>query len=308
MKRLLSLFLCFSLLFGAAGCAQAPKEQTRVRLVASFYPIYIMALNLTDGIDDVSLDCMASQETGCLHDFQLQSEDMKNLESADAILINGAGMESFLDKIFSELPALRVIDSSAGITLLEDEGHDHAGESHDHGEEHDHGEVNAHLWVSISNCITQVHNLADGLVSLDPQNAARYRENERIYAEKLSALRDNMHAALADPSPRDIITFHEAFPYFAAEFDLHIVSVINREPGSEPNARELADTIRLVRDSGVRALFAEPQYPETAADIVADETDARVYTLDPCVSGEMDKDAYLRAMEQNLQTLLEALQ
>ena len=89
--------------------------------------------------------------------------------------------------------------------------------------------------------------------------------------EKLSALRDKMHSALDHVKNKDIITFHEAFPYFAEEFGLHIAAVINREPDSQPSAKELADTIRLVRETGVKALFVEPLYPETSADIIAAE-------------------------------------
>ena len=116
-----------------------------------------------------------------------------------------------------------------------------------------------------------------------------------------------MEESLADISNRDIITFHEAFDYFAEEFDLNIVSVIEREPGSEPNARDLADIIDLVNETGVHALFVEPQYPETAADVIAAETDAQVYTLDPGVSGDMDKDAYIDIMNNNLKVLKNAL-
>lgn len=307
MKKLLALLLSVTLLLGASGCARPAEETPRLRVTASFYPIYIMALNITENVPGVRLSNMAGQQTGCLHDFQMQTDDMKNLESADAFLINGAGMESFLDKVTGEMPGLRVVDSSAGIPLLEageDEGH-----QHEHGEEEEDGghEDNPHLWVSVDNCIRQVKNLAEGLAEADPAYARAYRQNAADYIAKLTILRDKMHEELQDLSTRDIITFHEAFPYFAEEFGLNIVTVINREPGSEPNARELADTIRLVRESGVRALFVEPQYSRTAADIVQAETDAKVYVLDPAVSGEEDKDAYLNIMEQNLQTLLEAL-
>lgn len=116
-----------------------------------------------------------------------------------------------------------------------------------------------------------------------------------------------MHEAI-DPLPnRNIVTFHEAFPYFAEEFDLNVVKVVNREPDSQPSARELAETIRLVEDAGVAAVFAEPQYPESAADIIASESGIRVWTLDPVTTGPDDKDAYLNAMEQNMETLVQAL-
>ena len=308
MKRFLSFLLALCLAAGISGCAStASQEQPRLKLVASFYPMYIILLNLTDGIPNVQVDSMAGQQTGCLHDFQMQTDDMKNLETADAFIINGAGMESFLDKVTGELPSLSVINSSEGIALIPSGEDEHGHEEHTEGDGHDHSEFNPHVWVSISNCITQVETIRDGLMALDPQFADKYQSNSDQYVAKLTELRDRMHRELDSLSSRDIITFHEAFPYFAHEFGLHIVSVINREPGSEPNARELADTIRLVRSTGVKALFVEPQYPKTAADIVGSETEAKVYVLDPLVTGEETKDAYLNEMEKNLQVLLEAL-
>lgn len=306
MKRILSALLCAAVcLTGFSGCGTPAKESSRLKLLASFYPIAIMALNITDGVEGVAVESMAQQQTGCLHDFQMTTADMKKAETADAFLINGAGMEGFLDKISDQLPELPVIDSSTGIPLIasgEDHHHD-GGEGHDHDQE----DYNPHLWVSITNCMEQVRNLSEGIIALDPEHEAEYRENTETYLEKLSALRDKMHSALDHVKNKDIITFHEAFPYFAEEFGLHIAAVINREPDSQPSAKELADTIRLVRETGVKALFVEPLYPETSADIIAAETGAQVYVLDPAVSGEWDKNAYLTAMESNLQVLEQAL-
>lgn len=306
MKRILSALLCAAVcLTGFSGCGTPAKESSRLKLLASFYPIAIMALNITDGVEGVAVESMAQQQTGCLHDFQMTTADMKKAETANAFLINGAGMEGFLDKISDQLPELPVIDSSTGIPLIasgEDHHHD-GGEGHDHDQE----DYNPHLWVSITNCMEQVRNLSEGIIALDPEHEAEYRENTETYLEKLSALRDKMHSALDHVKNKDIITFHEAFPYFAEEFGLHIAAVINREPDSQPSAKELADTIRLVRETGVKALFVEPLYPETSADIIAAETSAQVYVLDPAVSGEWDKNAYLTAMESNLQVLEQAL-
>lgn len=306
MKQILSALLCAAVcLTGFSGCGTPAKESSRLKLLASFYPIAIMALNITDGVEGVAVESMAQQQTGCLHDFQMTTADMKKAETADAFLINGAGMEGFLDKISDQLPELPVIDSSTGISLIAS-GEDH---HHDGGEGHDHDQeaYNPHLWVSITNCMEQVRNLSEGIIALDPEHEAEYRENTETYLEKLSALRDKMHSALDHVKNKDIITFHEAFPYFAEEFGLHIAAVINREPDSQPSAKELADTIRLVRETDVKALFVEPLYPETSADIIAAETSAQVYVLDPAVSGEWDKNAYLTAMESNLQVLEQAL-
>ncbi len=292
------------LLCGFSGCAPRQEKKAEFQIVTSFYPMYIIALNVTQGIDGVEVSNMAGQQTGCLHDYQLQNKDMKNLETADAFIVNGAGMESFLDKVLEQLPSLPVINASEGIPLLvsgEEEVHDHEG--HDHEEE----DYNAHVWVSISNCIQQVENVTKALEKLDSKRAAEYRKNGDAYIQKLSDLRDEMHRELDGLPNRDIVTFHEAFPYFAEEFNLNIVKVVNREPDSQPSARELADTIRLIQETGVKSVFAEPQYSQSAAQVISKESGATLYTLDPAVTGEENADAYLDAMRANLEVLKQAL-
>lgn len=120
-----------------------------------------------------------------------------------------------------------------------------------------------------------------------------------------------MHAGLDDLPHKDIVTFHEAFPYLAKEFDLRIVSVIEREPGTEPTPEELEQTIDQVKALPVKVLFTEPQYSPAAAETIARETGAKIYTLDPIVTGESTPDAaddYINKMKQNMATLKQALQ
>ncbi len=290
VKKVFAVLLAAALCFSIAGCAGRKPENVRFRVVTSFYPMYIMTLNITNGVDGVQVDNMAGQQTGCLHDYQLQSKDMKNIEQADMFVINGAGMESFMAKVTAQLPNLCVVNSSEGIPLLEEDG-----------------EANPHIWVSITNYIQQVNNISQGFMKADPQHAQEYRKNAQTYMAKLTILRAKMHKELDGLPHRDIITFHEAFPYFAQEFNLKIAKVINREPDSQPSAKELAETIRLIRGINVKAVFAEPQYPSSAANVVAKETGVTVYSLDPSVTGENDLNAYLNAMEQNLKVLKEAL-
>lgn len=306
-KRKMVAILIAVLLCGMAvlaGCTPRQEETPAYRIVTSFYPMYIMTKNITKGIDEVQVVDMAGNQAGCLHDYQLQSKDMQMLSQADLFVINGAGMESFLEKVTRQLPNLKMLDSSIGVPRIrsgETDTHSAASNSDEAGED------NPHMWVSISNYILEVQNIAAGLEADDPPRAARYRANADAYVKKLSALRERMHAAL-DPLPhRDIITFHEAFPYFAKEFHLRIVHTVQREPDSQPSARELAQTIRMIRKSGVRAVFAEPQYSDSAAQVIAQESGAQFYKLDPAATGPDDADAYLDAMEKNLAVLQKAL-
>ena len=161
---------------------------------------------------------------------------------------------------------------------------------------------------NFSNAIIQVKNLGRAMGEFDPSHKEFYVKNTANYMAKLEALRQKMHLELAPYKGRLIITFHEAFPYFAQEFSLNIVAVVEREPGSEPSAKELADTIELVRKNGIPTLFSEPQYPDSAAETIAKETGTKVYVLDPAVTGPDDYDAYLNIMRNNLTTLKLAFQ
>lgn len=282
-----------------SGCATKKDTATSgkvndktVNIVASFYPMYIATLNVAKDIPNVKVTNMTKPMTGCLHDYSVTPDDMKNLEGAQIFVVNGAGMESFMDKVIKQMPNLKIIESSKGIDLIKGDGNQ--------------GD-NPHIWVSISNAITQVKNIEKELSVLDPNNAKKYKSNTDEYVKKLETERDKMHKALDPLKNRDIVTLHEAFPYFAKEFNLNIIGVIEREPGSEPSAKDLDETILQVKKLKVKALFAEPQYPTKAADTIAKETGSKVYSLDPAVTGPMEADAYINIMESNLKALEEAL-
>jgi len=261
-----------------------------LRVVTSFYPVYVAALNVTAGVPDVEISNLTSPHIGCLHDYQLTAGDVRKLADADVLLANGAGMEPFLDKVVGQSPNLRVVEVSEGIPLMDG---------------------NSHVWVSFDGARRQVNNIAVALGEAAPDKADAFRANATAYEAKLAVLEERMRAALAPFAGTPIVTFHEAFPYVARDFNLEIAGVIEREPGTEPSARELADTIKLVRERGVKALFAEPQFADKSAQVIAAETGAGVYELDPVVTGPSDPDAareaWLAGMEKNLTVLQDAL-
>ena len=300
-KHALALILAlFTLL--ATGCAAQKDGQTTI--VTSFYPMYVLTLNVTDGVDGVTVQNMAEQNVGCLHDYQLQTRDMVTLEGADALVINGGGMEQFMDKVMTLREDLPVIDASEGIEMLP------SASEHDHDDydDHDHeGEVmNAHVWLDPSLAMVQVRNIAEGLANADPDHADAYRSNAEAYILKLEQLKAEIAEQLAPYAGREIITFHEAFTYFAEAFGLHVAGVIATEPGEEPSTRDIADTCDLVNTLGIRTLFVEPQYPQKAAQTIARETGASIYTLDPCVSGDGSMESYENIMRENARVLTEA--
>lgn len=295
MKKFLSYALILIFALALAGCGEENKDSGKLKIVTSFYPMYLDAINIADGVDGVEVINLTKPQTGCLHDYQLTTEDMKTLETADIFIVNGLGMENFLDKVTSARKNLKIIDASKSdeIYLLKD------------GDE-----INPHVWVSVTYDMHQVKAITSQLCEADPAHAEQYKKNALEYLNKLSALRDEMHFALDNLPHKDIITFHEAFPYFAAEFKLNIVGVIEREPGTEPTPQELTEIIEKVNALPVKVLFAEPQFSPKAVDTIARETGATISILDPIVTGNAtteNKDAYLIKMRANMDVLANAL-
>lgn len=290
MKRIFFTFcaLITASLLMFTGCSKK-KADGNFKITATFYPLYIMLLNITENAQDVSVQMLAPADTGCLHDYSITTKDMKLITKSDIIIANGAGMEDFIDKAL-ELSKGSIITAAEGYPLIED---------------------NAHIWVSPKGAAFEVNRIAEGLAEADAKNADVYRENARIYIEKINSLSEKMEKELSPFAGTAIITFHEAFPYFASDFGLNLTAVIEREPGTEPTQKELSDLMKLIRTKKAEnqkiVLFAEPQYSSSAAQIIAKETGLKVYQLDPCVTGKLEKDAYLNAMEHNLQTLKTAL-
>lgn len=298
MKKVILVGILLGIIFCLTACQQetTPSESTSLQIVTSFYPMYIATSNIVEGVPDVVLTNMTKPEVGCLHDYQLTTKDMNLLERADIFVINGGGMESFLTKAMNAYPSLTIVNASEGI--LEE----HEEEGHHHEEE------NAHVWVSISLYIEQVKNIAHDLATIDVAHQEQYEANAKRYIEELEALKEEMHEALDALPHRNIVTFHEAFTYFAEEFDLQVVGVIEREPGTSPSAGELSQIIEKMKTTDTSAIFVEPQYDPGIARVISQETNIPVYSLDPIVTGDMTKDAYETLMRKNLNVLEEALQ
>ena len=294
MKRLIIISLVFASLTSFA-CKKEDSKSNEFVIVTSFYPIYIIAKNIAYNINDVKVVSMTSSHTGCLHDYNITSEDMKNLEKADIFLINGAEMETFVDKVTARYPNLKIFELSKGIRLINDRD-----------------DINPHIWMSVNNVISMVKNCVEALCQADIKNSDIYKKNGDSYIKELNDLKKEMDAGLKRFRGEKIITFHEAFAYFANDYDLTISAVVEHNSAKEPSAKQLADLIDTVRRSGIKYIFAEVQYSSSTsssyslADIIAKETDAKVFILDSMVTGTDDRDAYIKAMKKNSSVLIGA--
>ena len=278
------------------------EQEEKINIVTSFYPMYVATLNITDGVENISVKNLTSDIGGCIHDYVLTTTELVTLAKADVLVINGAGMEGFMDKVISNFNDINIIDSSIGIDVI----HNECDEEHHNHEEHSH-ETNTHIFVSVKNYIKQVQNICDKLVQLDSINEDKYKQNTVAYIAKLQELEQEIQNVMALISGRNIVTFHNTFDYFAKDYALNVIGTVENEHGKNPSAGEIAELVENIKKNNVQAIFVEPEYNVKIVETIAKETGVKVYTLNPVTSGKNEKDEYINIMRENLNVLKEAL-
>ncbi len=270
------------------GCGQSLLE---FDIVATTGPVYEFTVALCQGTN-IHVGQLITEQVSCLHDYSLQTVQLRMLESADAVIISGAGLEDFLDP--SLLSGKHIIDSSEGIVLHCD--HEDTHTEHEHIQD-------PHIWLSPVNAKKMAENIANGLSILYPQYQESITANLQQLLPQFDALQEYGEDQLSQLSSRELITFHDGFGYLAESFDLHILRAIEEESGSEASAAELKDLILLVRSHDLPAIFVEQNGSVSAANIICQETGAKSFSLNMAMSG----GSYFTAMYHNIDTLKEAL-
>lgn len=265
------------------------KEKTQFTVVTSFYPMYVAAANVIGDVDGVTLKNLSEPQTGCLHDYQLTTEDMKLLSKADLFIVNGGGIESFLTDVASNYPELDIVEACQNVPLLED------------GDEE-----NAHAWMSIADYRIQLASIESALEQADPEHADAYHENAKAYDEKLAVLQSEQDEIRQAAEGQNVIIFHEAYDYVAEDYGFNVSYVLDLDEERQVSAGEVADVLDQIRKDHVSYILAEELYGSDMGKTVESESDVKVIYLDACNRGDYSKDSYLTAMQSNIDKLREA--
>ena len=295
---MLSLLLAGLLLLTACGggTASTPAEEDdTLHILATTYPVYLFTTAVTEGVEGVEVTRLIQEEISCLHDYTLTVNDMKAIEAADVIVMNGVGLEDFMADALATSDA-PVIDCSEGVALLEAMGH----EGHDHDAEYD-----PHIWMDPERAAQMVWNVATVLSEVDTMNGDLYTAN----ASAAEARLQSEVVGVEDPDIlAGLITFHDGFQYFAQATGLDLLKAIEEEEGAEASASEIMEIVELVEAHDIPAIFTEKNGSDATAQAIARETGCAVYPLDLIMSGEGSGiQPYVDAMAQNIDTILEAL-
>ena len=304
-KNITSSLLAFATLAVAMAQSPAPKAE-KLNIVTSFLPVQSHTLAIAG--DHANVKQLLAKDTGP-HDFQLTPADVKKLSDADLLIINGAGIEEWLGELIKKSgnKNLVVVDTSNGIKLVESPEEIEIGHSHSHAHDHDHGDgANPHIWLDPVIAKKQAANIVAALQKADPSNASAYAQNGKVYEAKLSALDSDYRSTLAPLPNKNLVTFHDAFPYLAARYKLNYVGAISEFPEKDPAPKQLAALVDKIRSLKVGVLFAENGYAPGLLKKIAGETGAKVSELDTLEVGQGTPTAYLDRMGANLESLRKA--
>ncbi len=265
------------------------NEEDKFKIVTSFYPLYIMTLNITDGVDNVSVSNMTNNNVGCLHNYNLQTSDLKTLSKADLFIMNGLGIEMFADKIKEEYPNLEIIDTSTvQLDLIQDsEG------------------LNGHVWNDLDNYIEQVEVVLNSLCAENPENTEKYTLNAEAYMQKLNLLKQNSYIAKEGTT---VVSCNEALAYLLNDVGIKFIEVYTDHEQSALSSENLSKVIDEVKEKNIKVIFIEKNDDRKTAEIIANETGAQIYELDANLSGDMNKDAFINSMTNNYNILKDCLE
>lgn len=309
-KLFAALLAAALLLTTACGGGSAPtgQEDDTLHILATTYPVYLFTTAVTEGVEGVEVTRLITEEVSCLHDYTLSVSDMKAIEKADVIVMNGVGLEDFMADALAASRAA-VIDCSEGIELLPAAGH----HDHDHGHEHDGEHYDPHIWLDPQRAIQMAARIRDGLMEIDQIHTDAYLSNGTLVTALLTSWHSNLRDILTSDantasSNRDLITFHDGFQYFADAFDLTILKAIEEEEGAEASAAEIKEIVALIEEHDIPVIFTEVNGSDSTAQAIARETGVRVAQLTTLMSGDGDElSCYLDAQLSNAAAIVNGL-
>jgi len=267
-----------------------PPLSVRHKILVTFYPIYKFTKAVGGEKVDVSVIIPSGVEP---HDWEPTVQDIEVLKNARLVIINGAGLESWISKLVSTNPSIIVINSSKNIPLLQK----NEGKSM----------TDPHIWLDPVLVKIQIQNIADGLKTIDPENQNYYQHNADQYKAKLDLLDSQIRRELASCNKKDFLAFHDAFSYFSKEYGLNQNTIVGGlNPENEPTATKLEEMIHKAHDLGINVVFTEESVNPQISQVIANEIHGKVLVLSPLEVTNINED-YIEKMQNNLSSLKEAL-
>ena len=317
MKRILILFFCFCLLLPAlSGCsAAAPRENGKLRVIATIFPLYDWLREIAGERAEITL--LLGQGVD-LHSYQPRAKDVAEIHACDLFVYVGGESDEWAERVLDSAgekkpEALPLLDA-LGDAAKEEETVE-GMQSPD--EEEKEAEYDEHIWLSLKNAETLCRVLSDRLAALDPEGASLYRANADAYTEKLRELDGAYRQAAADAQKKTLL-FADRFPfrYLTDDYGLSYYAAFS---GCSAETEASFDTVvflaKKTDELGLSAILQIETSDGSLARTVRENTrtkDQKILTLNSLQSVTAAQVAegatYLSLMEENLAVLREAVE
>lgn len=290
------------------------NDESDLLVMTSCNPVYLATVNVVGDADGVIVQNLSQPTTGCLHDYTLTTEDMKNLSKADVLVVNGGGMEGYLEDVVEAYPNLPIIDTFEAVeetypVIIEEEAEEEE-EDHDHGtasEEHHHDSgANSHIWMSEEIYAGQVQAIAEGLTAIDSSNAKLYASNADTFIGVMDSQIDTQGVDEA-LSGTNVAVLHEAFAYTAQSLGANVVATMDLDEERQVSAGEVSSFIDTIKENDVKIVLAEYDYGHAMGELITEQTEAKVVYLETLVHGDYSGLDYITVLNKNYAVIKNSL-
>lgn len=309
LYSVVSLVLIAVLACSLTGCKDSSQTSnqyplsSKITVYATLYPVYDFTKKI--GGDRVNVKCMVPPGADP-HSWEPSPQDLAELQRAQVLVYNGAGMEPWIDKVLGALDtkSMVVVEATRGLPLLPaDTTH---SDTHPHDQDWD-----PHVWLDPVLAQDMAKNIASGLSTADPKNREFYEKNCAQLVQKLENLDRAYRAVIEKCQKHDIVVTHQAFGYMACRYGLNQQALMGVSAEAEPTPSAMARITEFCRRNDVHYIFFEKTTTPRLAQVIAEETGAKVLVLDPLgtLTEEQLKagEDYFSIMYSNLENLRIAL-
>lgn len=264
LKTLIILLLILIMLL-VGMMVQGTKESRnsdKIEILTSFYPIYIMTKNITDGAENVETSNMADKYYGCIHDYTLTTADLQKVENSDVFIQSGNGLEPFTERIVQSYKNLKIINCSESIdNFIQDED----------------GEKNAHTWLSLDNYKQEVRKIAQRLMEIDSRNSEIYTKNMENYISKIDDVKEKYNSLKLNGIKA--ICLDESLEYLLRENGIEETLVETDHEQSSLSAEQVKEILEKMKNENIKCIFIDQNDNTKTANLLASETGAKIYKL-----------------------------
>lgn len=315
MKPKLILVILVGLIWPLLAVPTVSAEPPRITVAASILPLADFAQRV--GGERVEVEVLIPPGASP-HAFEPPPSVMARTARARILVYIGAGLEPWADRVRrSHTGPVTVVEAAQNITLLQDAAHHHhegeekEAQNEGHGpkakDRHGHASGNPHIWLDPVLAQEICRKIAAALIQVDPEHKDLYTANLQKFLGELEDLHQEITRRVGAWTIKEYVCFHPAYTYFAQRYGLREVGAIEVAPGREPTPKHLRRIIRDIRRYQIRVVFSEPQFSPRVAEVIAQEAEVKVLTLDPVGGRPPYGSDYLKLMKYNLDVLESAM-